>query len=321
MMISINIPKDTKYLLIFMVLNFGLDYIQKEYIQLYLNNYHFLHSLSLLFLFFFYLWEENLSKKDNKKDKSTINNNYLIKRIILIISYLMFYVIYNFIFKFTIDEFSLIEHYNVVFFLLVFIELIFFKKYIYSHHIISIIIIFIIVIYFRCINDFKFTYLYFILQCYCNCFCFLLIKYISTKYFINIYLLGSLIGIPGLIQFYRSSFFKDIKENTLICVLLFILLVFHNFIYFVVIFKIGVIVAIIPKSIASLEIIIRKSPEIVLIVLFFISCLIYLEILELKFWGLNKNITKNIIKRGNDEMNIDLTISDASITSNSSNIS
>ena len=55
--------------------------------------------------------------------------------------------------------------------------------------------------------------------------------------------------------------------------------------------------------------------EIIFIVLFFISCLIYLEILELKFWGLNKNITKNIIKRGNDEMNIDLTMSVDSITS------
>ena len=232
----------------------------------------------------------------------------------------MFYVIYNYIFKFKIDNLFVIEHYNVVFFLLVFIELIFFKKYIYSHHIISIIITFIIVIYYRCINDFKFTYLYFILQCYCNCFCFLLIKYISTKYFINIYLLGSLIGIPGLIQFYRSSFFKEIKENILFYVLLFILFVFHNFIYCVVIFKIGVIVAIIPNSISSfiIQIIIGnfKIYEIVLFVLFFISCLIYLEILELKFWGLNKNITKNIIERGKDEINIDLRMSDASLTSN-----
>ncbi len=319
MLISINIPKDSIYLLFFMVLNFGLDYIQKEYMELYHNNYHFLHSLSLLFLFFFYLWEKNLSKKDNKEEKSTINNNYLIKRIILIISFLMFYIIYNYISKFTIDELSVIEHYNVVFLLLVLIELIFFKKYIYSHHIISIIIPFIILIYYRRMKDFKSTY-FFILQYYCRCFCFLLIKYISTKYFINIYLLGSLIGIPGLIQFYKSSFFKDIKENILICVIYFFLLVFHNFIYFVVIFKIGVIVAIIPNSIVSFitEIIKGKLPisEIILIVLFFISCLIYLEILELKFWGLNKNITKNIIKRGKDEININLRMSDVILTSN-----
>ena len=177
MLISLNIPKDSIYLLFFMVLNFGLDYIQKEYMELYHNNYHFLHSLSLLFLFFFYLWEKNLSKKDNKEEKSNINNNYLIKRIILIISYLMFYIIYNYLSKFTIDELSVIEHYNVVFLLLVFIELIFFKKYIYSHHIISIIIPFIILIYFRWMKDFKSTY-FFILQYYCNCFCFLLIKYI-----------------------------------------------------------------------------------------------------------------------------------------------
>ena len=236
----------------------------------------------------------------------------------------MFYIIYNYISKFTIDELSVIEHYNVVFLLLVFIEFIFFKKYIYSHHIISIIIPFIILIYYRWMKDFKITYLYFILQCYCNCFCFLLIKYISTKYFINIYLLGSLIGIPGLIQFYKSSFFKDIKENRLICVLLFILFVFHNYIYCVVIFKIGVIVAIIPNSIVSfitqiITEIIKGKPsisEIILIVLFFISCLIYLEILELKFWGLNKNITKNIIERGTDEMNIDLTMSEDSLISN-----
>ena len=318
MLISINIPKNSKYLLIFMVLQSCREYIQNTNYQFFHFNHSFLNSLSLLFLVFFYLWEKNLSKKDNKKEKSTINYNYLIKRIILIISSLMFYVIYNYISNLRKNEFFVVEHFNMQFFLFVLIELIFFKKYIYSHHIISIIIPFIILIYYRCINDFKFTY-FFILQYYCNCFCFLLIKYISTKYFINIYLLGSLIGIPGLIQFYRSSFFKDIKENRLICVLLFILFVFHNYIYCVVIFKIGVIVAIIPNSIVSFitQTIKGKLPiyEIILIVLFFISCLIYLEILELKFWGLNKNITKNIIKRGNDEMNIDLRMSDASITS------
>ena len=319
MLISINIPKNSKYLLIFMVIQLGRDYIQNTYYQFHHDNYLFLRSLSFLFLVFFYLWEKILSKKDNKKEKSTINNNYLIKRIILIISYLMFYVIYNYISNLRINEFIITEHFNILFFLFVLIELIFFKKYIYSHHIISIIITFIIVIYYRWMKDFKSTY-FFILQYYCRCFSFLLIKYISTKYFINIYLLGSLIGIPGLIQFYRSSFFKKIKENILFYVLLFILFVFHNFIYCVVIFKIGVIVAIIPNSISSfiIQIIIGnfKIYEIVLFVLFFISCLIYLEILELKFWGLNKNITKNIIERGKDEINIDLRMSDASLTSN-----
>ena len=319
MLISINIPKNSKYLLIMMVLELGREYIQNTDYQFYHNNYHFLLSLSLLFLFFFYLWEKDLSKKDNKKEKSTINNNYLIKRIILIISYLMFYVIYNYIFNLRINEFFIIEYFNTQFFLFVLIELIFFKKYIYSHHIISIIITFIIVIYYRWMKDFKSTY-FFILQYYCNCFCFLLIKYISTKYFINIFLLGSLIGIPGIIQFYRSSFFKDIKENRLICVIYFFLLVFHNFMCFVVIFKIGVIVAIIPNSIVSFitQTIKGKLPisEIILIVLFFISCLIYLEILELKFWGLNKNITKNIIKRGKDEININLRMSNSILTSN-----
>ncbi len=319
MLISINIPKNSIYLLIFMVFQSGRDYIRNTYYQFHHDNYRFLNSLSLLFLFFFYLWEKILSKKDNKKEKSTINNNYLIKRIILIISYLMFYVIDNYIFNLRNNEFFIIEHFNMLFFLFVLIELIFFKKYIYSHHIISIIIPFIILIYYRWMKDFQSTY-FFILQYYGRCFCLLLIKYISTKYFINIYLLGSLIGRPGLIQFYSSSFFKDIKENILICVLLFILLVFYNFIYFVVLFKIGVIVAIIPNSIVSFisEIIKQKPPiyEIELIVLFFISCLIYLEILELKFWGLNNNITKNIIKRGNNEMNINLRMSDIILTSN-----
>ena len=318
MLISINIPKNSKYLLILMVSQSGREYIKSTNYQFFRDNHNFLNNLSFLFLFFFYLWEKSLSKKDNKKEKSSINNNYLIKRIILIISSLMFYVIYNYIFNLRKNEFFIIEHFNTLFFLFVLIELIFFKKYIYSHHIISIIIPFIILIYYRRMKDFKSTY-FIIMQYYSNCFCYLLIKYISTKYFINIYLLGSLIGIPGLIQFYRSSFFKKIKENILFYVLLFILFVFHNFIYCVVIFKIGVIVAIIPNSIVSFitEIIKRKLPtyEIILIVLFFISCLIYLEILELKFWGLNKNITKNIIKRGNDEMNIDLRMSEDSIIS------
>jgi hypothetical protein len=226
-------------------------------------------------------------------------------------------IISNFIDEYSKELFEL----DINILLLFFINYLCFERNIYSHQLVSIfmdIITLIISLFFKQkINILKI--ILFIIGSYTYCFSFVLIKYINTIYFINIYLLGSLIGIPGLIQFYRSSFFKDINEHILICVLLFILLVFHNFIYFVVIFKIGVIVAIIPKSIVSFitEIIKGKPPiyEIILIVLFFISCLIYLEILELKFWGLNKNITKNIIKRGNDEMNIDLTMSVDSITS------
>ena len=72
MLISINIPKDSIYLLFFMVLNFGLDYIQKEYMELYHNNYHFLHSLSLLFLFFFIFGKKIYRKKTIKKKKVTL---------------------------------------------------------------------------------------------------------------------------------------------------------------------------------------------------------------------------------------------------------
>lgn len=40
----------------------------------------------------------------------------------------------------------------------------------------------------------------------------------------------------------------------------------------------------------------------ILIVLSIFSSLIYLEILELDFWNLNKNIRNNISKRGEDEV-------------------
>ena len=66
MLISINIPKDSKYLLIFMVLNFGLDYIQNQF---YLDNLQFLNSLSFLFLFFFIFEKKIYRKKTIKKKK------------------------------------------------------------------------------------------------------------------------------------------------------------------------------------------------------------------------------------------------------------
>ena len=89
------------------------------------------------------------------------------------------------------------------------IEIIIFKKEFYSHQIISF-IIFIILYFYTFYQQFKLFYILDILQYYSYSLSLNLIKYINTKYFINIYLLASIHGITVLIalliQNYKSLF-------------------------------------------------------------------------------------------------------------------
>ncbi len=86
-------------------------------------------------------------------------------------------------------------------------------------------------------------------------------------------------------------------------ILYFFILLFINFLYYTIINKFGPIHSTMSDIISTfiLELIFYNeynSLSIAFGILSIISCLIYLEIIELNFFNLNKNIWKNISKRG-----------------------
>ena len=97
--------------------------------------------------------------------------------------------------KYDIDELNLL--FKIIFFL--YIERIIFKNPIYSHHLLSIIICLLLLIFVLIQYSLSLLIiLYILLGEYCYAFFFLLLKYINTTYFINIYLLASIIGILNI---------------------------------------------------------------------------------------------------------------------------
>ena len=142
-----------------------------------------------------------------------------------------------------------------------------------------------------------------------------LIKYINFKFFTSIYLLGSSIGIIRLIFFIiflNLNLHKIYENNVFYEIFYFFACLFYNYIYFYVILNSGIIHAVIYYYFSDLILIIFQNNEIfyILIIFFFtISGLIYIEILVLKFLGLNKNIETEVQKRAkNETINIDLMV-------------
>ena len=173
------------------------------------------------FVIIFYFIEKCLSK--NLTETSNIKyNNLSLEIIILIISCLIFKGVFDYEIDFLLfsDKYQFLEENAMVILFLFFLNLIIFKKHFYNHHFISIIIVIIIIIFIRCESTIELSYIIFILKYYSFSFNLLLIKYINTKYFVNIYLLGSIIGLSTVIQ--EIVYFDNINFS----------FSFHFFIYF-----------------------------------------------------------------------------------------
>ena len=148
------------------------------------------------FVIIFYFIEKCLSK--NSTETSNIKHNHSsLEIIILIISCLIFKLVFDYEIDFLLfsDKYQFLEENAMIILFLFFLNLIIFKKHFYNHHFISIIIVIIIIIFIRCESTIELSYIIFILKYYSFSFNLLLIKYINTKYFVNIYLLGSIIGL------------------------------------------------------------------------------------------------------------------------------
>jgi hypothetical protein len=312
MLIILNINKDYLYFLFFLIINFILNLIQKNYTDFYKKNFNFMFGLSQLCLIIFYFWEKYITKEMKKKFHQLKKNKNKITKNFLIAFSIIFFVIYSYIeFNFK-SNLNILERYITISLLLILIDFIFFKKHFYSHHIISINVNIFLIIY--CIitkKKYVLNDIFFIIKYYSYSFSFLLIKYINTIYFINIFLLGSLSGISFLVQYFihnHYEIFITINQYYFFYVMIFFIIVLIQvFLYCIIILKLGVIHAFIIDSLSNFILLsfgLSKINiiEIIIIGLSIISCLIYLEIIELNFCDLNHNIKNNIGKRAINEI-------------------
>ncbi len=154
MLIYFNFKKDFIYILLFLILNIILNYINEKFYVYYKSHYRFIFHFSELCLIIFYFLEEYLLNERNnrieieryfriKKTNQNGKNNSLTV-ILLTISSILFYDIYNFDFIILKYNTKIIEVYTLIILFLIIIELLF----VYSHHILVIIVIVIFIIYY-----------------------------------------------------------------------------------------------------------------------------------------------------------------------------
>ena len=219
---------------------------------------------------------------------------------------------------------SLSEYFPLIFYFIN--DRIIFKHHFYSHQILSLIIVFIInlILIFLLINKKKnltIFLIYNIIHGYSYSLTALLVKYINTTYNTSIYLIIFLFGISQLISSLNdfAFFIEIIKKYYLQCSLLFIDYIFYNFIGFYIIQKYGPIHSKICILFSLTGYWVWKGKFniiiILILILTIIASMIYLEIIQLNFCGFNKNVKKNIIKRGENEL-INLSMSEKSLISN-----
>ena len=147
----------------------------------------------------------------------------------------------------------------------------------------------------------------FIIKNYCESFSILLIKYINTVYFTNIYLLGSLIGLfSSIYQLIQMKFIYDFKSYLIVYLIICFLV---NIMFFYIILKLGPIHATICYHISIIIVYYFSNDSklntlefYLFIFLEIFSTLIYLEIIELNFCGFDKNLKKNISDRAINEI-------------------
>ena len=282
----------------------------------------FIYHLSRIFMIIFYIFEKYLSKgviKSKNNDLLFINSNEVYQviqrkpdnqntKIIIILCFFLFNLIYEFISL----KFKELTQYNMVYLILFLVNNIFFEKNIYSHQLLSIIINILSLIYGTFYLSIKLYMLIFhLLGGYAECFSYLLIKYINTQYYINVYLLGSLEGISLLMMYFimQLIFNENIIElNELpIYKYFFTFLIFFSFFFlkYKVILELNPFYYFFMDNVSYFICIIINNPKLSDIIQFsiiFLSSLIYIEIIQLNFCGLSDNTTKRIMERSKSDV-------------------
>ena len=294
------------------------------YIDAFDKCFNFIITLSNSLLIIIYFYEEYSSKLNNKqyteklvfKSPEEVNlekkkqKNENLKLTILILSLILMNIITNYIFEYSKDLFEL----DINILILFFINYLCFERNIYSHQLVSIfmdIITLILSLFFKQkIGVLKI--ILFIIGSYTYCFSFVLIKYINTIYFINIYLLGSLQGMIGFVLYIITQIINENKiiDLNLIPYYIYIVSIIIGFSYhyinYKIIFELNPLYFYIFENILFFIMDIQLNIESIGYIIIIISSLIYLEIIELNFCNLNYNIKKKIMERAlyNEEKSI-----------------
>ena len=305
MLINFQISKKFIYFIYF-IPSAILSKLFEEKFSTLININQLINSISQLLMIILYFYQKFQIKKNNYIKKK---DYFQIKTIILFICSIIFSLIQIVLNKFIyINYFSKdIIHKAFDFILIILIDRIIFNPYIYSHHILSIFIS-LISLFIQFLNEKnKVSLIYIIiilLNNYCNAFYLLLIYQINLKYFINIFLLGSLTGFFSLIfQLFFFISYDDIifilKYNMgkFLIFYCFICFIYYIFLYYII-WKLGPIHSLLCYKIPYCLFNYNRSQ---ILIIDLIACLIYLEILEFNFCKLNYNLKKNIILRENQE--------------------
>ena len=294
--------------------------------EIYIQNVKVFDDLSLLFsylsefcLIICYFIEKRISKSNIQ-----IKKKFNIKLILLFIFTYIFLRLSTRI-DLTVDKID-IEELTLLFQIISYlcIERIIFKNPIYSHHLLSIIICLLVFIYVLT-QDLQensvLIILYALLGEYCYAFYFLFVKYINTTYFINIYLLTSVSGILNICIELPSLINSSYVKFQSIYLFYILIMIIYYYCHCNVIKNLGPIHSTIIDTISYCIIKIFYDllhyNDIIYLFLCLFSLLIYLEIIELNFCGLNENIKIKIEERGNKETNILLINTMLYINSNS----
>ena len=306
-------------LIIFLIISF-IETILFENQDIF-NNYLLIDSFPLLLFIFIYGIEKIFSSSYNQSKerlilfqtkKKKIHNKikiYLYIICILILNFIVYYITPK-----SFDEYYQINQFIPLIFFFI-NEKIIFKNEIYSHHILSMIIILIINLYvililFNKINKISF-FIYNILYGYCYSLCLSLVKFINTNYDISVFLIGFLFGLSQLILSINeiNSFIDIIKNNFLYCLIMIFNYLIYDYLHFYVLKKYTPIHTKICEFFSLIVYWLYVGNyyiSVVLIIIFnIISSMIYLEIIELNFCELNKNLKTKICNRGDYEMSID----------------
>jgi hypothetical protein len=282
-------------------------------------------------LFFIYFIEKKISRRKNKEYKIEENLDYTISernekinyKVIIFLFCISFFV-FVFIYINIQEETPIDNLISII--ITIIIDIIFFKKTIFLHHKISLFTL-LLVLLIKGIYQFeRFTNILLIpkifLTNYSFSFSIFLIKYLNTYYFLNIYLIGGIVGIFNLIfdiilSLINSKLKDDFlmkKFNFLYLILLFFINFLYHFLFYQILYKLGPIQSLISIKFAMLiycfyfflkeEIIFNSIP--------ILLTLLYLEIIVFNCCGINENIDLNVINRGEKGLNNLLNYSSSS---------
>ncbi len=276
-----------------------------------------LNDLSQMSLFFIYFVEKKITRRKNKEYKIEENLDYTISernekinyKVIIFLFCISFFV-FVFIFINIQEETPIDNLISII--ITIIIDIIFFKKTIFLHHKISLFTLFLVFLIKGIYQFKKFTNILLIpkifLTNYSFSFSILLIKYLNTYYFLNIYLIGGIVGIFNLIfdiilSLINSKLKDDfliMEYNFLYLIILFFIHFLYHFLFYQILYKLGPIQSLISIKFAMLIYCFfdKFSIEIIFNSISILLTLLYLEIIVFKCCGLNENIELNVINRG-----------------------